>query len=272
MQADTTITAMGLIREALTQIARNRRWLLPIMGVIWLLQLPSFFSAENFIPQDAMELMGLPPGAASLIPAVIVMLAVYIGTAWSAVGWHRLTLMDERPAQALPRWHTQPILGYFVVSIFLPLLTWGLPALAVLPVLALLMALDAPMTLTEIAALPAGVMAIWLSLRLSPVQVSRAVQNPAHIAEAFRRTAHMSRPLWGVALLGGLCLTALVGSQMLVTPLLTDAEGYYLSDTVMFLDGTLFWATFFLFFLLTISIFNTIYRHMAPDTEPAESR
>ena len=81
MQADTTITAMGLIREALTQIARNRRWLLPIMGVIWLLQLPSFFSAENFIPQDAMELMGLPPGAASLIPAVIVMLSVYIGTA-----------------------------------------------------------------------------------------------------------------------------------------------------------------------------------------------
>ncbi len=272
MQADTTITAMGLIREALTQIARNRRWLLPIMGVIWLLQLPSFFSAENFIPQDAMELMGLPPGAASLIPAVIVMLAVYIGTAWSAVGWHRLTLMDERPAQALPRWHTQPILGYFVVSIFLPLLTWGLPALAVLPVLALLMALDAPMTLTESAALPAGVMAIWLSLRLSPVQVSRAVQTPAHIAEAFRRTAHMSRPLWGVALLGGLFLTALVGSQMLVTPLLTDAEGYYLSDTVMFLDGTLFWATFFLFFLLTISIFNTIYRHMALDTEPAESR
>ncbi|RCW88145.1 hypothetical protein [Paracoccus lutimaris] len=195
-----------------------------------------------------------------------------IGTAWSAVGWHRLTLMDERPAQALPRWHTQPILGYFVVSMFLPLLTWGLPALAVLPVLALLRALDAPMILTEIAALPAGVMAIWLSLRLSPVQVSRAVQNPVHIAEAFRRTARMSRPLWGVALLGGLFLGALIKSQMLVTPLLTDAEGYYLSDTVMFLDGTFLWATFILFFLVTISIFNTIYRHMAPDTEPAENR
>ncbi len=272
MPADTTITAMGLIHEALAQIARNRRWFLPIMGVIWLLQLPSFFGAENFIPLDAMELMGLPPGAASLIPGIIVMLAVYIGTAWSAVGWHRLTLMDEKPAQALPRWHTQPILGYFVVSMFLPLLTWGLPALAFLPVLALLRALDASMTLTEIAALPAGVMAIWLSLRLSPVQVSRAVQNPVHIAEAFRRTARMSRPLWGVALLGCLFLGALIESQMLVTPLLTDAEGYYLSDTVMFLDGIFFWATFFLFFLVTISIFNTIYRHMAPDAGAPESR
>ena len=40
MPADTTITAMGLIHEALAQIARNRRWFLPIMGVIWLLQLP----------------------------------------------------------------------------------------------------------------------------------------------------------------------------------------------------------------------------------------
>ena len=164
MPADTTITAMGLIHEALTQIARNRRWFLPIMGVIWLLQLPSFFGAENFIPLDAMELMGLPPGAASIIPGIIVMLAVYIGTAWSAVGWHRLRLLGEQPARVLPHWHARPVLTYFWVSIFLPLLTWGLPALLIVPVVVLLQALNAPMAVTVIAAIPAVIAAIWLSM------------------------------------------------------------------------------------------------------------
>ena len=104
MQTSETVTAAGLLRASFAQIARNRRQILPIMALIWLLQLPSFFSEAVFLPLDVMELIGLPPGVASMVPAIIVMLAVYLGTAWSAVGWHRLTLLGEQPAAVLPRW------------------------------------------------------------------------------------------------------------------------------------------------------------------------
>ena len=264
MPASQTITASDLIRESLGQIVQNRRQLLPIMGLIWLLQVPSFFSEEVFLPHDAMALMGLPPGWASIIPAIIVMLAVYIGTAWSAVGWHRLRLLGEQPARVLPHWHALPVLTYFWVSIFLPLLTWGLPALLIVPVVVLLQALNAPMAVTVIAAIPAVIAAIWLSLRLSPVQVGRAVQDPIGLAAAYTRTAHMSRPLFIVALLGGLFLGGIIGASVLPAYLLTDPEGYYISHTALFLDGTFFGAMFFVFFLVTISMFNTIYRHMTP--------
>ncbi|MBP6678309.1 MAG: hypothetical protein KA156_04405, partial [Paracoccus sp.] len=120
------------------------------------------------------------------------------------------------------------------------------------------------MAVTVIAAIPAVIAAIWLSLRLSPVQVGRAVQDPIGLAAAYARTAHMSRPLFIVALLGGLFLGGIIGAAMLLTYLLTDPEGYYISYTALFLDGTFFWAMFFLFFLVTISMFNTIYRHMTP--------
>lgn len=272
MPDSKTITASGLIRESLGQIVQNRRQLLPIMGLIWLLQVPSFFSEEVLLPHDAMALMGLPPGWASIIPAIIVMMAVYIGTAWSAVGWHRLRLLGEQPARVLPQWHARPVLAYFWVSIFLPLVTFGLPALLVVPVVVLLQVLDGPMVMTLLAAIPALIAALWLSLRLSPVQVGRAVQDPIGLGPAYARTAHMSRPLWIVALLGCLFLGALIGASVLLTFLLTDPEGYYISYTALFLDGTFFWAMFFLFFLVTISMFNTIYRHMAParDVTPTD--
>ncbi len=260
------VTAMGLIRECLAQIVQNRRRLLPIMGLIWLLQLPSFFGDEEFIPLGAMQMMGLPAGAASIIPAIVVMLAVYPGAAWSAVGWHRLRLLGEEPARVLPRWHMRPVLAYLIVSIFLPLVTLGAPALLAVPVIVLLRALDTPEAPTIIVIMLAVVAAIWLSLRLSPMLVSRAVQNPVGLDEAMKRTAHMSRALWAVALLGCLSFAAIFGATELAAGLLIDPDGYYISDTALFLDGALFWVTYILFFLITISMFNTIYRRMSPMT------
>ena len=268
MQTSETVTAAGLLRASFAQIARNRRQILPIMALIWLLQLPSFFSEAVFLPLDVMELIGLPPGVASMVPAIIVMLAVYLGTAWSAVGWHRLTLLGEQPAAVLPRWHAQPVIAYFAVSFFLPLLTWGLPALPAFLLVYVMQALNAPLPLTVLPAVLAVIVAIWLSLRLSPVQVSRAVQRPISIDEAFRRTAHMARPLWKIALLGMLGLAAIIGITWLVANLLTDPEGYYYNDAAMFLDGTIFWLLFVLFFLIAVSVFNTIYRHIGPDIVP----
>lgn len=265
MPPSETVTTWELVHETLAQMARHSAQILPIMGLIWLVQLPSFLSEKMGLPTDAMQMLGLPQGAASTILAIPVMLASYLGTSWSAVGWHRLSLLGEQPAAALPRWHTEPVLAYLVVSIFLPVLTWGVPIVAVLLVAGGLRALGAPLWLSVLPAVPGTVVAVWLTLRLSPVQVSRAVRPPISLAEARQRTAPLARPLWGVALLGALLMATLVGLTVFVsTYLLTDQFGYYHSDTTMILDAIFFGAAFFLFFIVTISMFNTVYRHIFP--------
>lgn len=265
MTPNETVTTKELVLETLTQMSRNSRQLLPIMGLIWLVQLPSFLSDERFLPTDAMQMLGLPPGAASTIPAILVKLATYLGPSWSAVGWHRLVLLDEQPGSILPRWHTQPLLSYIIISIFLPVLTWGVPIVALLLVAGILQLLGAPPLLIIIPGLPAAVVAIWLTLRLSPVQVSRAVQDPMGLAEANRRTAQMSRPLWGVALLGLLAMAVLVGATVFIDfYLLTNEAGRYRNDIAMYLYPILYGGAFFLLFLTAISMFNTIYRRIHP--------
>lgn len=264
MPNSKTVTARDLIRESLGQIVQNRRQILPIMGLIWLLQVPSSFSEQAFLPHDAMVLMGLPSGWVSIIPAIIVMLAVYIGTAWSAVGWHRLRLLDEQPARILPRWHARPVLDYFIIWLFLPVLIWGGPALAALLAAGMLRLMDAPPWLSVLPALPAIIVAAWLTLRLSPVPVSRAVLRPLSLAQAFQRTAHLTRALWGIAFLSILLILTIMAASMGIGYFLMDEEGYYLTYSAMFADGIAFEALYAVFFLLSTSMANTIYRHMAP--------
>ena len=266
MPNSKTVTASDLIRESLGQIVQNRRQILPIMGLIWLLQVPSFFTEKAFLPHDAMTLMGLPSGWVSIIPAIIVMLAVYLGPAWSAVGWHRLNLLDEQPARFLPRWRPQPVLDYFIIWLFLPILIWGGPALAALLAAGMLRLLDAPPWLSMLPALPAIIVAVWLTLRLSPVPVSRAVLRPLSLAQAFQRTAHLTRALWSVAFLSILLLLPIMTALIEIGYFLADQTGYSGTHYAIFADGIAFEALYAVFVLLSISMANTIYRHMAPPT------
>lgn len=264
MPTSTTVTARALIRESLCQIVQNRRQLLPIMGLIWLVQLPSFFSEEYFLPHDAMILMGLPPGWLSTIPAIIVVLATYIGPAWSAVGWHRLILLDERPGRFLPRWQPRQIVDFLIIWLFLPILIWGGPALAFFLAAGLLRLIHAPHALTQLLALPAIIVAAWLTLRLGPVQVSRAVPRPVTIAQSYHGTAHLTRALWGISFLSILLVFAMGAVGMGIEHLLTDQDGNYQTRSAIFAGGVISEAVNILVFLLAISMFNTIYRHMAP--------
>lgn len=266
MSTTQTVTTRQLLRETWDQMAQHSAQLLPIMGLIWLVQIPSFISEELFLPTDVMEMMGLPPGAARLLPAIVVMLATYLGPAWSAVGWHRLCLLDEQPGAVLPRWHTGPVISYFFVWLFLPVLTWGVPILAVVIVGAAMRMLGAPAAAVILPGVPAAVAAVWLTLRLSPVQVSRAAQAPLGLSEAMRRTAPISGPILRLSLLGVPFAAVSLGAPLLISNyFLLDASGYYVSQTAMIVEGLILGAMFFLLFLVSISLFNTIYRRIFPD-------
>lgn len=265
MQAHETVTTTELLRITLQQIGRYSGRILSVMGLIWLLQMPSYFSERLLLPLDAMALLGLPPGPVSLAAGTIVMLATYIGTTWSAVGWHRLVLLGEEPARFLPIWHTQPVLAYFIVSLLLPVVTWG-PALAMAAAIGMvILKTGAPPILIAIPAFSATVFGVWLSLRLAPVQVSRALRERVGIHGAYLRTAPLSRPLWGCAIIGALCIWILVGIIFAVRSVLIGTDGSYLHETAIFLDAIAFLLAYFLFFIIAVSGFNTVY--LLPDTE-----
>ena len=266
MQAHGTVTTTELLRITLQQIGRYSGRILSVMGLIWLLQMPSYFSERLLLPLDAMAMLGLPPGPVSLAAGTIVMLATYIGTTWSAVGWHRLCLLDEQPGAVLPRWHTGPVMSYFFVWIFLPVLTWGVPILAVVIVGAAMRMLGVPAAAVILPGVPAAAAAVWLTLRLSPVQVSRAAQAPLGLSEAMRRTAPISGPILRLSLLGVPFAAVSLGAPLLISNyFLLDASGYYISQTAMIVEGLILGAMFFLIFLVSISLFNTIYRRIFPD-------
>ena len=84
MQAHGTVTTTELLRITLQQIGRYSGRILSVMGLIWLLQMPSYFSERLLLPLDAMAMLGLPPGPVSLAAGSIVMLnflpSVLVGT------------------------------------------------------------------------------------------------------------------------------------------------------------------------------------------------
>lgn len=257
------VSTLRLVGDMLGQIHRNAPRLLPLMGLLWLLQFPTFVGDMDNIPTAALEDMGLPRGPANTALAIIAMLATHLGTAWCAVGWHRLTILDETPGPVLPRWHPGTVISYFVTAIVVGLAS-SLPVIALAALIyGLLSMLGLPQVVAAMLISPLAVAAIWLNLRLSPVLVGAALRRPTAFGDAYRMTAPLSRPLWGLAVLGILEPLLLLSGAYWFSSTQIDDQGYYLSYTAMYLDSAVSMLTVFLSFLAAISAYNVIYARVA---------
>ena len=262
-------TTLRLVGEILGQIRRNAHRMLPLMGVLWLLQFPTFVGEMDSLPFQALADMGLPHGPANTIVAIIAMLATHLGAAWSAVGWHRLSILNEAPGPILPRWHPGAVIAYFITAIVLAVVSWA-PMLALGALIyTTLSVLGVPMAVAMALVSPLVLIGIWMNLRLSPAMIGVALRRPINVNAAYGITAPMSRPLWGLAILGVVQFALIFGGLMWLSTLLLDDDGYYYSHTAMYLDSAAMMLTVFLSFLTTISAYNVIYTRA---TTPAPDR
>ncbi|SMO38130.1 hypothetical protein [Paracoccus laeviglucosivorans] len=258
MAATNPIGTIELLRGILTQPMQRPGALLRIAGAIWLVQFPSFLSAEAVLPTDGLILMGMTPGPLTTAVAVLVALMVYIGTAWAAVGWHRLTIMQEKPGLIAPQPHMGRVLDYFVRGIALSVITW-LPILMLAGFAAVVLPPGFLLGPRGAVLIPGAFLAIWLTLRLCPWLVSGAVNDRLSLGESWRTTAPISKALAGLSVLGIIAYAIVVGLLTWAGMSVGDDQGYYISDTAMFGMAVLACAVFFVFFVICISAFNTVY-------------
>lgn len=139
----------------------------------------------------------------------VLFLALLVGWLWTAVSWHRMIVLGERPGRVFPSWHGGNILGYFGRGLLVALLV----VLASLP-LVMIASLIAPNTVdpavggdpasytymigsspTDLSPLGIGVWFVMtaivcgLSLRLSFILPAGAVNRPLSVGEAWSLTS-----------------------------------------------------------------------------------
>lgn len=256
--AGTRIGVRTLIRRIITPLLGQPKAMLRIAGLIWLVQIPSFISGEQTVPTDALVALGVPAGPLATALAVFVLLSVYLGTAWAAVGWHRLNVMDERPQILLPQPRGGHVIDYFIRSIVLSIVAW-LPMLMLAGLLVALISGGMFIGPGLLAMAPATVLSSWLTLRLCPWLVSGAVDYKLSLGESWHGTRVIAGPLLGLSFIGIAIFAALVWTIVLVESFVADEDGYFISITAMLAFGTFACALFFVIFAICVSAFNTVY-------------
>lgn len=252
-----TKEARDLISRTIRLPFQNAQGFLQITGLIWLLQLPAFISGNAFDYRDALVYMGLPPGPLTVGLAVISALAVFLGTAWAAVGWHRLMILNEQPDMCTARLYPAVTVRYFVVSIIIPLIGW-------LPPILIFAALEAAgesvsVLLRYAVAFPLGWLSCWLVLRLSPTLVGSAVGNNLSLQQAWRQTGAIAKPLVHLALAGWIMFAAMFLTDLILGVFLSDHQGYYISTSAAVLWVLYSMPTYLLMFAMCVSAFNVVY-------------
>ena len=165
-----------------------------------------------------------PSGSTGLMWLALLLMGVF-GYALMAILWHRHGLTDgkaSRPGIKL-------VLAYLWRVLLLSLIQILISIVIVIPLLISLATGDGESPGPSLPAMLlttflAGLLLIWLSLRLSLVLPAAALGDRMGFAESWATTAPIVRPLWGVAaLLAALntLLSGLIGLIGAETPLVT---------------------------------------------------
>lgn len=148
------------------------------------------------------------PTPGQVVAFLILFLVLCVGWLWTAVAWHRMIVLGEKPGRVFPSWHGGKIFGYLGRGLLVVLLV----LLASLP-LAIIASLIAPNTVdpevggdptsytymigsspTDLSPLGIGVWFVMtaivygLSLRLSLILPAGAVGRPLSLGEAWSLT------------------------------------------------------------------------------------
>lgn len=242
-----------LIHDVPTTLKVIAPALLLVMGaaLVGQIVIPDFFSAEPLTPErlEMLSPQTLLLGLGFLIVGVV-------GYVLLAILWHRHVLLDG-PARETALSPSPGLVLHYIWRAFVLGLVQMLIAVPIVLGVTLLGTLSAGLTggtpstlvLTLIAIL-AGIVFLWVALRLSVVLPAAAVGERMTISESWRVTAPITRDLMGVAVLIAVINAVLSAIATALAGVLPDA-GVALSAAFYIVEG-----------LVIISVLTTLYGYL----------
>lgn len=135
---------------------------------------------------------------------LVVMILAVVAFLWTAVAWHRFTLLEESPGALLPPWHGGAVWAYFVAGVVITLLMI-LVGIVIGFVGGFLVALLAHAGGSQtIMAVVFGVVVyvpiVIVSYRISPILPAAAIDRKIGVGDAWRATGGANGALFVLAL------------------------------------------------------------------------
>ena len=252
--------AMAILAHALRMLAHEPRTTLKVILPALLIVIGSAVAAVAFVPDALIALQTVDP-ALSLPPASTLLLLFALGVtglvgyALMAILWHRHVLLNSDTRDANLRPDSGLVMGYLwraIVLGFVQLLI-AIPialAIAVLGGAGAVVTGGANTMLFVIIGVVAGVIFIWIALRLSVVLPAAALGNLMPIRESWQITTPAANVLWGVAVLLAVINTLFNYIGTAIMPV--DPAMALVFQTVFFIiEGMVF-----------ISVLTTLYGHL----------
>lgn len=250
--------AMALLAHALRMLTHEPGTTFRVIAPALLIVIGSAVAAVVLAPDALLSLQTDPenfvlPPPSSIFLLLFLGLAGLVGYALMAILWHRHVLLNGTEDQTGLRPGFSVILPYLWRATVLALVQFlaAIPiGMAIAIVGSIGAALSFGVTLFLIMGILAGVLFVWIALRLSVVLPAAALGNTMRISKSWEVTAPIANTLWGLAVL--------LAALNLIISLATAAimpDGFAMAmimHTVIYiLEGLVF-----------ISVLTTLYGHL----------
>ena len=252
--------AMAILAHALRMLVHEPGTTFRVITPALLLVLGSAIGAMVFASdaivalQVVTETMEMPPASSILLLFGLGLIGL-IGYALMAILWHRHVLLNGDARDTDLRPDTSVILGYIWRAIILGFVQFlvAIPigmAIAILGGIGAAFSGGANMILFTIVGVAAGVIFIWIGLRLSVVLPAAALGNLMRVGESWQVTAPVANALWGVAVLLAVINTILTFVSTAILP--GDPALSLVFQTIIYIvEGLVF-----------VSVLTTLYGHL----------
>lgn len=196
------MSGLELFKRALGQVLRHLDEALAVSGLIWVglaaLEIVLAVMIDRSVVGEGASAQ-VPPNVAMLV--MLVMVGMVVASCWVAVEWHRFALLGERPTSAFPRFHGAETARYFFASLKIGLLIVLFSSIAAGVVANLLgQALIEQLGVIIVFAVIA-LPAFYAFYRVSPSLTAAAIGEKVRMAEAWRSTQGIGKPIFQTVIL-----------------------------------------------------------------------
>lgn len=250
--------AMAILAHALRMLTHEPGTTFRVIAPALFTVLINTVAAIIMAPEALIALQSTPdtfvlPPRSSIFLLTFLGLVGLIGYALMAILWHRHVLLNETEGQTGLRPGLSVILSYLWRAILLALVQF-LVAIPIGVAIAIVGGVGAAISdgvaLFFVVGILAGVLFVWIALRLSVVLPAAALGNTMRISESWQATAPIANTLWGLAVLLAVLNVIISLATAAITP-----DGYAVAmvvQTVVYIvEGLVF-----------ISVLTTLYGHL----------
>ena len=239
---------VDIFMHSVRLVLNDWRTALKITGLLYLIYaIPSLVLGLLFPPPSQPE-QAVTAALASLPITLLTVILATVAFVWIAVTWHRYILLDEVPAGQLPAFKGDFILAYFLRSLLIGVIVFGIAI--VMGIATFVLSFLGP--LVFIVTIGFFILMVIASYRLSPMLPAAALGQRMTVSEAWASTAGAN---------GTIVVLAIISVIAAIVINLPMAVLSFLGPIGVFLSLLWSLATGWVIMLVGISIVTTIYGH-----------